>query len=202
MIFQVETNLACHRLLNFQNEYIRLLYIIKRNTDESGAVDLKSVLRYTLSRVETAAKETVDIGDKEAVLQLAALLEALPAHYFQSRKKIEVNCDTGKTDEKIIELLKWYDHCFMVRNDEGSANCISKIVTIQTAEMSEGYRVFLDLISTGTLASFISMINNGLPRHCGWGETDRRTRYSVSVLPGAKGRLPVSSQGEDRKSVV
>ncbi|NBH82150.1 hypothetical protein D7X88_04935 [bacterium C-53] len=151
--------LACHRLLNFQNEYIRLLYIIKRNTDESGAVDLKSVLRYTLSRVETAAKETVDIGDKEAVLQLAALLEALPEHYFQSRKKIEVNCDTGKTDEKIIELLKWYDHCFMVRNDEGSANCISKIVTIQTAEMSEGYRVFLDLISR--TVSAVYSINPG-----------------------------------------
>lgn len=136
-----------HDLMNFQNEYIRLLYIINRNTDMKGNIDLKSVLRYTLTRVEIAAKGTVDIGDKEAVLTMMTLLEKLPNHYFISRRKIKVGCDSGNVDEKIVKLLGWYDHCFMIRNDEGSVNCISKVIEIEIAEMSEGYRTFLNLIS-------------------------------------------------------
>lgn len=148
-----------HNLMNFQNEYIHLLYIIKRNTDIEGNIDLKSVLEYTLTRVEIAAKGTVDIGEREAVLKLIELLEKLPNHYFKSRKKITVECDSGRVDEKIMELLSWYDHCFMVRNDEGSINSISKIIGIKLAEMSEGYRAFLNLISK--TVSAVYSINPG-----------------------------------------
>ena len=134
-------------LMNFQSEYIHLLYMIKKNTDIEGNIDYKSVIQYTLSRVETAAKGTVDVGEKEAVLKMISLLEELPKHYFKGRRTIEIRCDTGKTDEKITELLRWYDYYFGVRNEEEHINCVSKILNIEISEMSEGYRAFLDLIS-------------------------------------------------------
>ena len=148
-----------HSLRNFQNEYIHLLYIIKRNTDKAGNIDLKSVIQYILSRVEIAAKGTVNIGDKEAVLKMISLLEELPEYYFKGRKTIEIRCNTGKTDEKITELLRWYDYYFMVRNEEENINGISKILSIEVSEMSEGYRTFLDLISR-TISAVYS-INSG-----------------------------------------
>lgn len=149
-----------HRdLLNFQNEYINLLYVIKGNTDKEGNIGFKSVIQYILDRVEIAAKGTVNIGDKDAVLKIMSLLEQLPEHYFIGRKTLEIRCDTGKTDEKITELLQWYDYYFMVRNDEESINCISKILNIEISEMSEGYRAFLDLISR--TVSAVYSINDG-----------------------------------------
>lgn len=137
-----------HRdLLNFQNEYIHLLYVIKENTDKEGNIGFKSVIQYMLDRVEIAAKGTVDIGDKDAVLKIISLLEQLPEHYFIGRKTLEIRCDTGRTDEKITELLQWYDYYFMVRNEEERLNCISRTLSIEISEMSEGHRAFLDLIS-------------------------------------------------------
>ncbi len=134
-------------LLNFQNEYIHLLYVIKGNTDKEGNISFKSVIQYILDRVEIAAKGTVNIGDKDAVLKIISLLEQLPEHYFIGRKTLEIRCDTGKTDEEITELLQRYDYYFMVRNEEERINCISRILSIETSEMSEGHRAFLNLIS-------------------------------------------------------
>ena len=144
---------------NFDEEYVHLLYEIKGNMDVDGNIDFKPIVQYTLSRVEMAAKGTVNIGDKEAVLKMISLLEELPDHYFKGRRTIEIRCDTGKTDEKITELLRWYDYYFKVRNEEENINCISKILSIEVSEMSEGYRTFLDLISR--IISAVYSINAG-----------------------------------------
>lgn len=143
----------------FTDEFVHLLYAIKWNTDKEGNIDFKSVIQYTLSRVELAARGTVNIGDKEAVFKIVSLLEGLPKHYFKGRRTIEIRCDTGKIDKKITELLRWYDYYFMVRNDEENINCISKILNIEISEMSEGYRAFLDLISRTINAVY--SINDG-----------------------------------------
>lgn len=147
-------NVTYHNLMNFQNEYMYLLYMIKRYTDMEGNIDLKSVLKYILTRVEIAAKGTVYIGERKAVLKLIMLLEKLPNHYFKSRKRIIIECDSDRVDEKITDLLTWYDRCLRVRNDEDCINSISKILEIKATDMSEGYMAFLNLISEAVSAMY------------------------------------------------
>ena len=100
-----------------------------------------------LSRVETAASATIDILDKKAVTEMLELLEKLPAEYFMGKKSICVNCETGEIDEKIVEFFKKYDFYYKVRNNETGSNCIYQILNIKLPKMSEGQRVFLDMIA-------------------------------------------------------
>ena len=135
------------KVINFQYEYALLLFTIENNRDANGNIDLKSVLLFVLNRVEVAASGTIDIFDKEAILKIIPLLEELPEHYFESKRKISIKCDVEEPDEKIIELFKLYDHYFCIRNYEHGSNCISKLLGIELAKMSEGQRVFLDIVS-------------------------------------------------------
>ncbi len=151
--------IAKRNLQSFQEEYAFLFYMIKRNTDEAGNIDLKAVLAYTLTRVEEAAKNSVDGRDKEMVLKITGLLENLPEHYFKSDRMIEIRCDRGKVDERITELLRQYDAYFKIRNNDSGANCIDKIMEIKISQMSEGHRAFLDLIAK--TVSAIYSINPG-----------------------------------------
>lgn len=135
------------KVINFQYEYALLLFTIENNRDANGNIDLKSVLLFVLNRVEVAASGTIDIFDKEAILKIIPLLEELPEHYFESKRKISIKCDVEEPDEKIIELFKLYDHYFYIRNYEHGSNCVSKLLGIELAKMSEGQRVFLDIVS-------------------------------------------------------
>lgn len=135
------------KVINFQYEYALLLFTIENNRDANGNIDLKSVLLFVLNRVEVAASGTINIFDKEAILKIIPLLEELPEHYFESKRKISIKCDVEEPDEKIIELFKLYDHYFCIRNYEHGSNCISKLLGIELAKMSEGQRVFLDIVS-------------------------------------------------------
>lgn len=134
-------------LMDFNVEYAHLKYKIEKNKDSDGNVNLKSVLKYVLSRVETAASATIDILDKKAVTEMLELLEKLPAEYFMGKKSICVNCETGEIDEKIVEFFKKYDFYYKVRNNETGSNCIYQILNIKLPKMSEGQRVFLDMIA-------------------------------------------------------
>ena len=134
-------------LMDFNAEYAHLKYKIEKNKDSNGNVNLKSVLKYVLSRVETAASGTIDILDKKAVMEMLELLEKLPAEYFMGKKSICVNCETGEIDEKIVEFFKKYDFYYKVRNNETGSNCIYQILNIKLPKMSEGQRVFLDMIA-------------------------------------------------------
>ena len=62
-------------------------------------------------------------------------------HYVPDQEENE------EPDEKIIKLFKLYDHYFCIRNYEHGSNCISKLLGIELAKMSEGQRVFLDIVS-------------------------------------------------------
>ena len=53
----------------------------------------------------------------------------------------------NEEDELLIQLFKFYDVCFKVRNDEGGSNSIFKILNVEMPKMSEGQRVFLDIVS-------------------------------------------------------
>lgn len=134
-------------IMNFQNEYAYLLYQIKRNTDINGEINFKNVLVYVLTRVKVSAKNTVDIYDKETVCEIIDLLEKLPKHYFKSKTSIKIKCDIEKTDEKIIDLLKCYDDCYKIRNNEDGSNNIFRLLAVELPKMSEGQRIFLDIVA-------------------------------------------------------
>lgn len=134
-------------IMPFQDEYACLLYKIQNNTDEKGNIDLKSILIYVLNRVEKAAKPTVDIFERRAMDNILTWLERLPEHYFRTKRDIIIDCNVNEEDELLIQLFKFYDVCFKVRNDEGGSNSIFKILNVEMPKMSEGQRVFLDIVS-------------------------------------------------------
>ena len=142
------------KTINFQYEYALLRYIIENNRNANGNIDLKSVLIYTLNRVEIAANSNVNIFDLNAMLKIIPLLEELPECYFESKKKIKIRCDVNKPDKKIIELLKIYDYCYNIRNHENGSNCIYQLLNIELPKMSEGQRVFLDIVSKSVSAIY------------------------------------------------
>lgn len=139
-------------IMDFQNEYALLLYKIQNSKNDNNQINLSEVLRYTLNRVEKAASGIVTIADGYAVMEILQLLERLPESYFINKKTISIKCEPGKIDENIIEVLKRYDYYFQTRNDEIGNNCISRILNIVFPKMSEGQRVFLDIISEVTSA--------------------------------------------------
>lgn len=141
-------------IASFRYEYALLLYTIENHRDTNGNIDLKSVLLYTLNRVEVAASGTINIVDKKAMMEIISLLEELPEHYFESKRKINIKCDVEEPDEKIIELFKMYDLYFRIRNYEHGSNCISKLLSIELPKMSEGQRVFLDIVSKAVSAIY------------------------------------------------
>ena len=134
-------------IMNFQEEYSRLLYQIGKNRNSDETINLKKVLEYVLTRVEVAASSTIDIYDKEAVMKIIALLEELPEDYYISKKTIKVKCDLEKPDKRVLDLLKWYDNYYKIRNDENGSNNLFRIIDIKLSKMSEGQRVFLDIIA-------------------------------------------------------
>lgn len=142
------------KTINFQYEYALLRYIIENNRNANGDIDLKSVLIYTLNRVEIAANSNINIFDLNAMLKIIPLLEELPECYFESKKKIKIRCDVNKPDKKIIELLKIYDYCYNIRNHENGSNCIYQLLNIELPKMSEGQRVFLDIVSKSVSAIY------------------------------------------------
>ena len=142
------------KTINFQYEYALLRYIIENNRNANGDIDLKSVLIYTLNRVEIADNSNVNIFDLNAMLKIIPLLEELPECYFESKKKIKIRCDVNKPDKKIIELLKIYDYCYNIRNHENGSNCIYQLLNIELPKMSEGQRVFLDIVSKSVSAIY------------------------------------------------
>ena len=134
-------------IMIFQYEYAILQYIIKKHTDENGSIDLKAVLTYILTRVEMAAKSTVDICDKQAILETIVLLEELPTKYFKGKKTIKIDCEEGTEDPCVIELLKCYDKYYKIRNNEDGSNNLFRMLSIEISKMSEGQRAFLDIVS-------------------------------------------------------
>ncbi len=154
-----ESNEGLQDIANFQEEYRRLLYQIGKNQNSDGTFNLKNVLEYVLNRVEVAASEYVNICDGEAVLNIAALLEKLPEDYFVSKKTIKVTCDLEKPNEEVVELLKWYDIYYKMRNEDNGSNNVFRILNVSLSKMSEGQRVFLDIISK--CVSAIYTINPG-----------------------------------------
>lgn len=141
-------------IMNFQNEYAHLLYVIQKNTEVDGNINMKKVLQYVLNRVQNAAKNTIDILDKEAMLKIIVLLEGLPKHYFKSKRRIDIHCDVKKPDRRIIELLQWYDYYYRIRNEEVGGNNIFRLLNVELPKMSEGQRVFLDIISKAVSAIY------------------------------------------------
>lgn len=133
-------------IMNFQNEYVHLLYVIHANTDSKENINFKKVLEYVLNRVVIAVQNTINILDRESVLKMLALMEEFPDDYFKSKKSIDVKCDVAE-DEKVTELLRLYDYYYRIRNDEDGSNNIFRILNIEIQKMSEGQRTFLDIIS-------------------------------------------------------
>lgn len=134
-------------IMNFQEEYSKLLYQIGKNRNSDGTINLKKVLEYVLNRVEIAASSTIDIYDREAVMKIIELLEKLPEDYYIGKRTINVKCDLEKPDKRVSDLLKWYDNYYKIRNDENGSNNIFRIINIELSKMSEGQRVFLDIVS-------------------------------------------------------
>ena len=134
-------------IMDFNKEYAILQYKIEKSRDLHGKINLKSVLEYTLNRVEMAASGTINILDRQAVMEMLSLMEELPNSYFSGRKSIRVQCESEKINSKVVNILKRYDDYFKVRNNETGSNCISRIINVKLPQMSEGQRVFLDIVS-------------------------------------------------------
>ena len=134
-------------IMIFQYEYGLLQHMIRKHTDKNGNINFKEILLYTLKRVEVAAKGTIDIRDRQAMFDIIELLENLPKSYFKSRKNIQIDCGVENVDEKVNEFLKCYDRYYRIRNNEDGSNNIFKMLHIEISKMSEGQRIFLDIIS-------------------------------------------------------
>ena len=146
-------------LQDFQHEYALLLYKIGNSRLENGKIDLKAVLEYTLNRVTVAASGTIDIVDRNAVFELADLIEKLPDAYFVDRKTICIDCGNDQEDAAFEELLTVYDYYYGIRNSEQGSNRIANLIDIIIPSMSEGQNILLEIISKANAA--IESLNPG-----------------------------------------
>lgn len=135
------------KITDFQTEYFYLLFIIENSKSRDGKIDLKTILEYTLKRVEIAANSLITISDRQAVIEIVKLLEKLPETYFIDKRKIRIECESEKEDNKIIELFKRYDYYYKIRNSEQGSNCIFDIMKIKFPQMAEGEQILLNIIS-------------------------------------------------------
>lgn len=140
-------------LMDFQMEYAFLQYIIQNSRTPDGKIDLKAVLEYTLNRVEIAAKNISDVRDRQAVIEMLELLNRFPEEYFVSKKSVRIPCEFETQNEAVVNFLHKYDLYLEKRNNEGG-NKISEILEVKLPKMSEGQRVFLDIVAKAITAIY------------------------------------------------
>ena len=140
-------------LMDFQMEYAFLQYMIQNSRTLDGKIDLKAVLKYTLNRVEIAAKNISDVRDRQAVIEMLELLDQFPEEYFASNKSIRIPCEFETQNEAVVNFLHKYDFYLETRNNEGN-NSISEILEVKLPKMSEGQRVFLDIVAKAITAIY------------------------------------------------
>lgn len=133
-------------LLEFQYEYGLLLYIIERNSEKDEMERFKNILKYVLARVKVAAsRSSVEHKDQTITLDFLMYLEQLDKECFTSDQEICISCNCEEPNKYIKEMLRLYDKSFYYQGDETSS--LYKIFLVDMMEMSEGERVFLDIIS-------------------------------------------------------
>lgn len=132
-------------------EYEKLIQYIEKERINKDEEYLYNILDYVLQKVDVHASEVLQTNERRAALNILAAIKELPEKYFVSKTKIKIKCE-GTVDEKVLDLLRMYDYINKVKNDEGNINTIDNVLQIIPPEMSEGQRVFLDIMSKAVLA--------------------------------------------------
>lgn len=132
-----------------QEEYEELVSHIETMSEDEECFD--KILNYVLNKVDTEARRTVQTNEQMAISEMLNVIKELPEKYFKTNRKIRIDCNEP-IEEKISNLLRVYDFIYRGKDNEGSINTIDNVLGIIVPEMSEGQRVFLDIISKATLA--------------------------------------------------
>ena len=139
-----------------QEKYEKLVSRIETMSEDEECFD--EILNYVLNKVDTEARRTVQTNEQMAVSEMLNVIKELPEKYFKTNRKIRIDCNEP-IEEKVSNLLRVYDFIYRGKDNEGSINTIDNVLGIIVPEMSEGQRVFLDIISKVTLA--VDEIENG-----------------------------------------
>lgn len=139
-----------------QEKYEKLVSRIETMSEDEECFD--EILNYILNKVDTEARRTVQTNEQMAISEMLNVIKELPEKYFKTNRKIRIDCNEP-IEEKVSNLLRVYDFIYRGKDNEGSINTIDNVLGIIVPEMSEGQRVFLDIISKVTLA--VDEIENG-----------------------------------------
>ena len=139
-----------------QEKYEKLVSRIETMSEDEECFD--EILNYVLNKVDTEARRTVQTNEQMAISEMLNVIKELPEKYFKTNRKIRIDCNEP-IEEKVSNLLRVYDFIYRGKDNEGSINTIDNVLGIIVPEMSEGQRVFLDIISKVTLA--VDEIENG-----------------------------------------
>lgn len=132
-----------------QEKYEKLVSRIETMSEDEECFD--EILNYVLNKVDTEARRTVQTNEQMAISEMLNVIKELPEKYFKTNRKIRIDCNEP-IEEKVSNLLRVYDFIYRGKDNEGSINTIDNVLGIIVPEMSEGQRVFLDIISKVTLA--------------------------------------------------
>ena len=132
-----------------QEKYEKLVSRIETMSEDEECFD--EILNYVLNKVDTEARRTVQTNEQMAISEMLNVIKELPEKYFKTNRKIRIDCNES-IEEKVSNLLRVYDFIYRGKDNEGSMNTIDNVLGIIVPEMSEGQRVFLDIISKVTLA--------------------------------------------------
>ena len=127
-----------------QEKYEKLVSRIETMSEDE-------ILNYVLNKVDTEARRTVQTNEQMAISEMLNVIKELPEKYFKTNRKIRIDCNEP-IEEKVSNLLRVYDFIYRGKDNEGSINTIDNVLGIIVPEMSEGQRIFLDIISKVTLA--------------------------------------------------
>lgn len=139
-----------------QEKYEKLVSRIETMSEDEECFD--EILNYVLNKVDTEARRTVQTNEQMVISEMLNVIKELPEKYFKTNRKIRIDCNEP-IEEKVSNLLRVYDFIYRGKDNEGSINTIDNVLGIIVPEMSEGQRVFLDIISKVTLA--VDEIENG-----------------------------------------
>lgn len=134
-----------------KEEYKNLIAYIETQGENQDIEEYISILKYVLEKVDAEAERTVQTNEWNAILDILKVIQELPEEYFRNKRTISIDCK-DVIDRHVLKLLSVYDGIYKQKDIAGNINTIDKVLQILPPEMSEGQRVFLDIISKTVLA--------------------------------------------------
>lgn len=142
-------------IYDFPTEYAIIRNMIEKGK-EDGDLHLNEILEYVVGRVELMTSEYVDPKESDAIREIIVSIQKIPKEYFSSKTEINIPINVTRPSDEVMDFFHIFDNYYKLRISGAGANSLSRMIDISFPPMSEGQRIFIDIIS-----KCVTAINEG-----------------------------------------